>query len=455
MTNRHKGSADALYTLEGSPGFGRVIPYSLQQVLAMFITNIVPITLIGTMCRPQLTDAQMLNNTQIAMILAGFATILQVTVLWKIGSGLPVFMGTSFTFMIPAAVVGSKYGYGGVIGAVLVGGIAEAGLAMCVRYWRRLIPPVLSAVVVIAIGLSLLPTAGSSCAGLDGAEDFGSWQNLTIALVTLAAALVWMHSTRGVKKQLGVLVGFFTGYIAALILGKVDMSGIVRGSWFSLPQILPYTPEFHADAIISIMIIYLVSATETMGDTYAIACGVLHREPTLEETRGALMTDGLCSTLSALLGGTPVTSYSENVGLTILTKVINRNVMRVGGLILILAGLFPPLGRVISTTPKPVIGGILMLVTGQIVVSGIQMFSSAGFTVRNKQIASISFAVGIGLTASSAIWEQMPESVQTVFGGNPMAVVFVTGFILNLVLPKKRDEDENEEPKREDTPASA
>ena len=442
MTNRRKGSADALYTLEGNPGIGRIIPYSLQQVLAMFITNIVPITVIGMMCRPQLTEGQMLNNTQTAMIVAGFATILQATTLWKIGSGLPVFMGTSYTFMIPAAIVGSKYGYGGVIGAVLIGGIAEAGLALGVRYWRKLIPPVLSAVVVMAIGLSLLPVAGNSCAGNTDAADFGSWQNLMIALMTLAAALAWMHCTRGFKKQLGVLIGFFAGYIAALAFGKVDLSRITQGRWFSLPQILPYAPEFHADAIISLLIIYLVSATETMGDSYAITCGTLHREPTMEETRGALMTDGLCSTLSGLLGGTPVTSYSENVGLTILTKVINRNVMRVGGLILILSGLFPPLGRLISTTPKPVIGGVLMLVTGQIVVSGIQMFSDAGFTARNKQIASISLALGIGLTSSSAIWAQMPEAIQTVFGGNPMAVVFVTGFVLNLILPRKQEEDE-------------
>ncbi|MBR4549965.1 MAG: purine/pyrimidine permease [Oscillospiraceae bacterium] len=431
----------ALFSLEGNPGLGKVLPYSIQQILAMFVTNMVPIGIIGAACVPALTQAEILALMQSAMIAAGLATFIQATPIWKLGSGLPIFMGVSFTFVIPLSTIAAKYGYGAVTGTVLVGGLFEGVLGLTVKYWKKIMAPIVSAVVVTGIGLSLLSTAARSFGG-GYAEDFGSVPNIITGTVTLLCCLLWMVLVKGSKKQLSILIGLAAGYLTALLFGHVDFSALKEGSFFSLPRLLPFTPVFRFDAILSVGVIYLVSATETLGDASAIAGGVLRRTLTQQETTGVLTIDGLGSVFSGLLGGTPVTSYSENVGLTIMTGVVNRNVARVGGAIMILAGLFPPVSHFMGTIPKPVIGGVLLIVLGQILVSGFEMIGKAGFTTRNKLIAAISLSVGIGFTASTeaGIWSNFPVAIQSIFAQNVVSVVFVLALVLNLVLPQDMDE---------------
>ena len=201
----------------------------------------------------------------------------------------------------------------------------------------------------------------------------------------------------------------------ALMFRKIDFSELWDGGWFTLPNFLPYKPVFHWNAILSVGIIYLVSATETLGVASAITSGTLHRPLTRREMTGVLTLDGFGSVLSGFLGGVPVTSYSENVGLTIMTGVVNRNVARVGGLILIVAGLLPPISRFFGTIPEPVIGGILLIVMGQILVSGVEMIAAAGFTTRNKLIAAVSLSIAIGFTTSTeaGIWSSGQSSPKT------------------------------------------
>ena len=428
---------DNLHRLTGKTGVMKVLPFSLQQVLAMFVTNMVPIFLIGGAARPELSTGEIMMLIQNAMFAAGIATIIQATPVWKIGSGLPIFMGISFTFIVPLSAVAAKYGYGAVMGCVIAGGLFEGLLGLTVRYWKKIMAPIVSALVVTGIGISLLSTAARSFGG-GYAEDFGSIENVAIGVVTLVSSVAWMLVTKGFIKQLSILIGVLAGYLTALLLGRIDFSGMKDCAVFALPKIMPYTPVFRLDAIASICIIYLVSATETIGDATAIAGGALHRELTQEETTGALTVDGFGSLLSGVFGGTPVTSYSENIGLTILTGVVNRNVARVGGAILVLCGLFPPIAKFVDTIPKPVIGGILILVLGQILISGMEMIAEAGFTNRNKLIASISLSVAIGFTASTeaGIWDSFPTAVQTIFAQNVVAVIFALSIILNLVLPK-------------------
>lgn len=437
---RRTGTTNALYTLEGDPGLGKVLPFSLQQILAMFVTNTVPIGIIGAAALPALHEAEILRLMQGAMIAAGIATFIQATPVGKLGSGLPIFMGVSFTFVIPLAAIGAKYGYGAVTGTVLAGGVFEGLLGLTVRYWRSIMAPIVSAVVVTGIGLSLLSTAARSFGG-GYAEDFGSLPNLLIGTVTLLTCLLWTVFAKGGKKQLSILVGLAVGYGAALLLGKVELGDLTADGWFALPRLLPYRPVFRADAIASVAIIYLVSATETLGDASALTGGTMHRELTKEEATGALTIDGFGSVLSGVLGGTPVTSYSENVGLTILTGVVNRHVARAGGVIMILAGFVPPVGRFLGTVPKPVIGGVLLIVLGQILVSGVEMMAEAGFTPRNKLIAAVSLSTAIGFTASTeaGIWDSFPLAVQTIFSQNEVAVIFVIALGMNLLLPREMD----------------
>ena len=439
--------AGTLYTLEGNPGIGKVLPHSIQQLLAMFVSNIVPISLVGAAAVPALTQAEIFALMQSSMIAAGIATFLQATPFRKIGSGLPIFMGVSFTFVVPLSAIAAKYGYGAVTGTVLAGGLFEGLLGLTVRYWRRLMAPIVSAVVVTGIGVSLLSIAARSFGG-GYAEDFGSVPNIVTGFVSITVSLLWMTLVKGPKKQLSILAGLAAGYVTALMFGIVDFSGIWDSGWVALPRILPYKPVFQLDAIVSVGIIYLVSATETLGDASAVTGSVLHRPLTREEMTGVLTVDGFGSVLSGLLGGTPVTSYSENVGLTIMTGVINRNVARAGSLILIATGLLPPVSRFFGTIPKPVIGGILLIVMGQILVSGVEMIADAGFTTRNKLIAAVSLSVAIGFTTSTeaGIWHSFPVFIQSIFSQNVVAVVFVIALVLNLILPRQMDDDAPDKP---------
>ena len=427
-----------LYELNGRVKFWKLLPFSLQHILAMFVTNLVPIGLVAAV---DMSNTEVMVLVQNAMIVAGIATFIQCTPIGRVGSGLPIFMGVSFTFVVPMAAIAAKYGYGTVVGTVLVGGVFEGLLGLTARYWRKIIAPVVSAVVVTGIGLSLLSTAARSFGG-GYVEDFGSVPHWVTGGVTLLTCLLWQIFMKGTKKQLSILAGLGAGYITALLFGMVDLSGLTEAGWFALPKLMPHAPVFRLDAILSICVVYLVSATETMGDAAAVASGALGREITTKEISGALAVDGFGSALGGLLGVMPVTSYTENAGLTIMTGVVNRNVARVGALLMILGGLFPPVGQFVRSIPSSVIGGVLVMVMGRILVSGIEMIAGAGFTPRNKVIASVSLAIGVGFTASSeaGIWTAFPQEVKTIVASSVVSVVFVIAVLLNLLLPKQMED---------------
>lgn len=428
-------SVDNIYQLEGRVPVAKAIPFGLQHILAMFVANLAPISIIAAAGGlPQNEIAILLQN---AMFIAGIATLIQLFPIWKVGSGLPIVMGVSFTFVSVLSMVAVNYGYPSVIGAVICGGIFEGVIGLFAKYWRKIIAPVVAASVVTSIGYSLL-TVGARSFGGGYADDFGSAENLALGAITLLVCLLWNIFAKGYLKQLSVLAGLIVGYIAAIFMGKVDLSAILSDGFIALPHLLPYTPEFHSGAILSVAIIFLVSAAETIGDTTALVAGGLNRDIESREIAGSLACDGFSSSISALFGCPPVTSFSQNVGLINMTKVVNRFTIATGACCMILAGLLPPIGNFFASLPESVLGGCTIMMFGTIMVSGIQMLSNAGFTQRNITITALSLAIGIGFTSASEInlWRIFPEIVQSVFASNVVAVVFVVSIVLNLVLPK-------------------
>lgn len=438
MSMKEKCSVKNIYELDGRVPVVKAIPFGIQHILAMFVANLTPITIIAA--AGGLSQAEIAILLQNAMFVAGIATLIQLYPVWRIGSRLPIVMGVSFTFVSVLSVVAVNYGYGAVIGAVLVGGIFEGVLGLLAKYWRRIISPIVAASVVTAIGYSLF-TVGTRSFGGGYTEDFGSAQNLLLGSITLVVCLVWNILAKGYMKQLSVLAGLIVGYIVAIIMGKVDLSVILSGGIVSLPKFLPYMPEFHLGAIISVAIIFLVSAAETIGDTTAMVSTGLNREIESKEISGSLACDGFASSISSLFGCPPVTSFSQNVGLIAMTKVVNRFTIMTGAVCMILAGLFPPIGNFFASLPESVLGGCTIMMFGSIMTSGVQMIAKAGFSQRNITIASLSLAVGIGFTSASEIdiWRIFPEVVQSVFGANVVAVVFVVSIVLNMVLPQNMD----------------
>lgn len=429
-----------VFLLDGQVPLKTAIPFGLQHVLAMFVANLSPIAIICAAAQPALSTAEIAMLVQNAMFVAGIATMIQLYPVWKVGSKLPIVMGVSFTFVTILSTIAANYGYPTVIGCVMIGGIFEGTLGLFAKYWRKLISPIVAACVVTAIGFSLF-TVGARSFGGGYADDFGAPKNLLLGTVTLATCLLWNIKAKGYLKQLSVLAGLTVGYIVAIFMGKVDLSIIFADGLISLPEFLPFKPVFNIGAIVSVCIIYLVSAAETIGDTTALVAGGLERDIQDHEISGSLACDGFASTISSLFGCPPVTSFSQNVGLINMTKVVNRFTIATGAVAMILAGLLPPIGNFFASLPEFVLGGCTLMMFGTILFSGVEMLAKAGFNQRNSIIVSLSLAIGIGFTTSSEIglWAYFPEVVQSVFATNVVAVVFVVAIVLNLILPKNME----------------
>lgn len=435
----NKQAVDAIYELDGKVPVGKAIPFGLQHILAMFVSNIAPILIVAGVVKMPVEQSGAL--VQSAMLIAGIGTLVQLYPIWRIGSGLPIVMGISFTFVSIACVIGAKYGYGGVMGAVLVGGLLEGVLGLGARYWRRFISPVVAATVVTSIGFSLLSVGANSFGGGFGNPNFGDAPYIIVGSITLAACMAFNILAKSFYKQLSVLFGLVVGYIAASFFGMVNLSKLAEAKLIAIPQLMPFTMEFHADAIFAFFLIFLVSATETIGDTSAVSSIGLRRDVKEREVAGSITCDGFISSLSSVFGCMPITSFSQNVGLIAMTKVVNRFAIMTGAVIMILAGLVPAFGVLLASLPEAVLGGCTLMMFGSIVVSGVQMLAGCGYSQRNVTIASLALSIGIGFTQTPAIFKIFPELIKNVFAENCVAVVFIVAMVLNLILPEDKKEE--------------
>jgi len=437
MSNKNNSSVSNIYQLEGRVPVSRAIPFGLQHILAMFVANISPIIIVAG--ASGVSGKQLAMLIQSAMLIAGIGTLIQLFPLWRIGSGLPIVMGISFTFVSIMCYIGTNYGYGTIMGAVLIGGLIEGCLGLFAKYWMKIISPIVSASVVTAIGFSLLSVGSTSFGGGSGSENFGSVENWILGTITLLCCILFNIFAKSYWKQLSVLFGLIVGYLVAIPMGLVDFSSLAGTSVIALPHLIPFKMEFHLNAIISVALIFLVSATETIGDTQALANSGLNRSATTKEISGSLACDGFISSLSSLFGCMPITSFSQNVGLVAMTKVVNRFTIATGALIMILAGIFPIFGAVLATLPDAVLGGCTIMMFGTIVVSGLQMIGKCGYSQRNITIVALSLSIGIGFTQVPELFSVFPKIIETVFAENCVAVVFLVAVILNLILPQNME----------------
>lgn len=454
-------SVDNIYKLNGRVPLSKAIPFGLQHVLAMFVSNLAPVLIVCSAAvlrggGEHLSSTEITRLLQCAMFVAGIGTCLQLYPVWKIGSKLPIVMGVSFTFLGSLLMICTNpdLGYEGMVGAVILGGIFEGIVGLCCKYWKRFLTPVVSACVVIAIGLSLLSVGMNSWGGGNGSETFGAWYHLFIGLFTLVVCLVSRYFLKGVYKNLNILVGLIVGYAVSAVFTVagiaplIDFSGISRTigevGIFSFPQIIFFTshkPVFDIGAFFTIAIVFLVSAAETTGATTAVCTGTLGRDIKTEELQGSLAVDGFSSTISGCFGCLPLTSFSQNVGLVTMTGIINRFTILMGAFILILASLFPPLGAFFNSLPQSVLGGCTVMMFGSIMYEGIKMLKDCEFNDRTMIIVSLSFCIGVGLTQTSGnFFAAFPPAVGDIFNGNAVAGVFVVSLLLSLFLPKEKAE---------------
>ena len=447
------------YEFRGPIPLQQAIPLGLQHVLAMFVGNLTPLIIICGICG--ITGMQELYVTllQNAMLAAGIITLIQLWSIGPIGGQVPIIMGTSSGFLGVmrgvAASMGGIAGYSAILGASLIGGLCEAVLGFFIKPLRKFFPPVVTGTVVLSIGLSLIAVGVNSFAGGSGAEDFGALPNLLLGLLVLAVIVALKHFTKGITSTSCILFGIIIGYIVATIMGfimphtlesganaawYVNWAKVGEARWFSIPRILPIKPTFDAHAILSILIMFLVTAVETIGDISGCIEGGMGREATAKELSGGVVCDGIGSVISSLFSSLPTTSFSQNVGLVTMTKVVNRMALTCGAAFLILAGLSPKLAAVISIMPQSVLGGAAVMMFASIAVSGIKLLTKYGVTSRVVTIVSIAMGLGYGLGATANALSGLPESVQLIFGGSGIVPAAVLAIILNILIPKDQED---------------
>ena len=459
FVNLSKGA----YSFEGEMPLGQAIPLGLQHVLAMFVGNLTPLLIIGGACGimggTEFVNLQ-ISLLQNAMIIAGIVTLVQLYSIGPCGGKVPIIMGTSSGFIgvfssVVATMGSGVVAYGAIMGASIIGGFFEGILGFFLKPLRRFFPSVVTGTVVLSIGLSLIAVGINSFGGGFKTKDFGSMENLGLGLFVLIVILFFKHGTKGFFSSSSILFGIIAGYIAAFIMGLVlpttgvtakgvtftkswvlNWDKVASAGWFAIPDFMPVDIIFDMRAIIPVCIMFIVTAVETVGDISGVMEGGMEREATDKELAGGVICDGLGSSFAALFGVLPNTSFSQNVGLVAMTKVVNRFALATGAVFLILCGLIPKLGALVSIMPQSVLGGAAVMMFSSIVVSGIQLITKEKLTPRNLTIVAVALGVGYGMGANPGILAHAPAAIKLIFGGSGIVPAALVAIILNIVLPQ-------------------
>ena len=443
MNNDQIGSAEQLKDPNYEVSMGPRVALGLQHVLAMFASNVTPSIIIAGAAGFAFGGEDMVFLIQMAMLFAGIATLFQTIGIGPVGARLPVMQGTSFAFVPIMIGIVKAGGMATLMGAILVAGIFHTFLGTIIGRIRHWFPPLVSGMVIMAIGLALLPVgikyaAGGAAAFQMNAPEWGDFSKWSLALTVIIVALGFKFFTRGITSSAAILLGLIAGYLVGIATGVVNFGGVAKAAWFVVPTPFKYGIEFSAVAIIGMMLMSIVSAIETVGDISGIAKGGAGREATDEELAGGTYADGLGSAVAGIFGGLPNTSFSQNVGLISMTGVMSRGVVTISGMFLIICGFIPKIGAIISAMPISVLGGGVILMFGMVVSAGINMLSDVTWSRRNMVILATSLSVGLGLQAVPKSMQHLPDSVEMlmVSGLLPVAVLAV---VMNLLLPEDAD----------------
>lgn len=351
-------------------------------------------------------------------------------------------MGISFAYVPTMQAIAGEFNVAAILGAQIVGGIIAVIVGLFIKQIRKFFPPLITGTVVFAIGLSLYPTAINYMAGGTGSEDYGSWQNWLVAFVTLAIVTVLNHFGKGIWKLASILIGILCGYVVALMFGMVDFSSLSTASWFQLPQLMHFGIEFEPSACIAIGLLFAINAIQAIGDFSATTTGGMDRMPTDDELHSGIVGYGVSNILCAFFGGLPTATYSQNVGIVGSTKVVAKRVFGIAASVLLIAGLIPKFSSLLTTIPYCVLGGATVSVFASIAMTGVKLITAAPMDFRNTTIVGLAIALGMGITQASAALASFPDWVTTVFGKSPVVVATMTAVVLNLILPKAKEQEE-------------
>ena len=424
-----------------TPPMGQAVPLGLQHVLAMFASNVTPSVIVAGAAGLQFGGAEQVYLIQMAMLFAGIATLFQTIGFGPIGARLPIMQGTSFAFVGVLAGIAATQGLGVALTSCIIGGLIHFALGSVIANIRYLFPPLVTGLVILAIGLYLVPVgikyaAGGAADFQMAAESFGSLMHWTVALTVIVVALGFKFMTKGMLSNAAILFGLIAGYLVAFMFGMVNFSSVGKASWVTSLQTLPYGFEFNLGAVIGVTLVSIVSAVETVGDTSATAKAGAGREATDGEISGATYADGLGTAVAGVFGGLPNTSFSQNVGIVGMTGIMSRHVVTIAGAIMVLCGLIPKIGAIIASMPLPVLGGGVIVMFGMVASAGLNVLSEVKMSRRNMIIIALSLSIGLGFNLVPSAVQYLPGIWKTLATSAVAPTAFLA-IILNQILPEE------------------
>lgn len=455
ITNSKIGTPEQLRDPNYTPPLASAIPLGIQHVLAMFVSNVTPAIIIagaaGFGFGSNSPDFHhLIYMIQMAILFAGVATLLQTIGFGPVGARLPIVQGTSFAFipiMIPLVAGKGIDAMAALMCGVMVGGMFHALLALGIGKIRFALPPLVTGLVVMMIGLALVKVGIQYAAGgvpAIGTPEYGSMKNWFVALVVVFTTLGFKFFARGILSVAAVLIGLIVGYIVAYFMGMVSFAKVGGAASFALPEPFHFGVDFSIAAIIGFCLMAFISAIETVGDVTGITRGGAGREATTEEITGATWADGIGTAVAGVFGSLPNTSFSQNVGLIAMTGVMSRTVVTIGAVFLIICGLIPKVGAVISTIPIEVLGGGVIVMFGMVVAAGISMLAAVNWNRRNMVIFAISISIGLGLQLEPGALQHLPGTAKVLLSSGLLPAAFIA-ITLNLALPEDIDAEQTEE----------
>ncbi len=447
MTKATNVKNTSIYELDGKPPFLQAFPLGLQQLLAMFVGNIVPMLLVSMSAG--LSPSQSTLLLQSSILGAGVATMIQAFPIKlgkvQIGSGLPVMMGLTYTFLPICISVSVQYGLAVLFGAQLLGAIASIFIGMALPKIRKFFPPIVTGTIIISIGISCFPIAAYNLAGGMGAPDMGSAHNWIIGAIVIIVILACSGFGKGLVSAAAILIGMMVGYVVAIFWGIVDFSPVAEASWFAFPKPLAFGIEFRWNFALLFVLLFFINAVEMTGDFTVSATGGLNRQPKDTELRGGIIGNSVACIFASFFNCFATGTYSQCSGIVALTKVCSRYVMASGAATLIVAAFCPKLAALLSVIPNCVIGGATIVVFSMIALSGMSLVAKSKFTNRSMLICGTALALGLGVSFAKDTLGGAGEYAQMFFGESSIILVAGAALVLNMVLPKSDIDKEVEQ----------
>ncbi len=404
----------------------------MQHVLAMYAGAVVVPLIVGQQIG--LNSVQLTYLVAIDIMMCGVATLLQIMNNRYFGIGLPVVLGCTFTAVGPMIAIGNDFGITAIYGAIIVSGIFIVFISRYFGMLVRFFPPVVTGTVVTIIGVTLIPVAFNDVGGGEGASDFGSMINLSLAFGTLLLIILIYRFSIGFLKAISILVGLLTGTVVAIFLGMVDFTPVKEASFVHMVKPFYFgMPTFEWSAILTMILVGMVSLVESTGVYFALG-DICDRDLKEKDLAKGYRAEGIAVVLGGIFNSLPYTTFSQNVGLVQMSGVKSRRVIFVTGVMLITLGFVPKIAALTTIIPKPVLGGAMIAMFGMVIAQGVRMLSKTyGSSQDNSMIIACSIGIGLGVTVAPELFESFPKSLQ-MFTSNGIVAGSLTAILLNIIF---------------------